>query len=50
MEFQLPDIEASSAISNVISNFAAVIDFIRKLYFLIYNAIALIAGNPTKDL
>ncbi|MBQ6019015.1 MAG: hypothetical protein IJL26_02445 [Clostridia bacterium] len=48
MEVKLPAVEPNDTIPTVISAFANVIDFIRKLYFLIYNVIANIAGNPTK--
>ncbi len=48
MDIQLPEIENIDAIPKVISGFAAAVDFIRKLYFLIYNAVALLMNNPTK--
>lgn len=48
MEIKLPAIEPNHAIPDVVSGFAAVIDFLRKLYFLIYTVISQFMGNPTK--
>ncbi|MBQ6163806.1 MAG: hypothetical protein IJK23_04965 [Clostridia bacterium] len=48
MEIKLPAIEQNNTIPNIASAFATVIDFIRKLYYLIYNTISNMIGNPTK--